>query len=155
MKGFYSPVFKIFTGVFVLVSLLAQYSEAQVTCYNDDSLDVINQDRQFIPSIKWPGTPAPSDCIYGPVVSLDGRGRVFIEGILAYDKTFDRAIEARISPSGVVAILTQEGSLYRYKMGNKKMSLGQLQLWFKSRIRGVGEFKLARNGNLIAQTSEG
>jgi hypothetical protein len=127
---------------------------AQVGCYNDDSQDIINQDALPAPTYPYPpsGAPDPADCALAPAVFIDQNSaygpRVRLGAEVVYDNTNDRVLEARVTPNGIIAILTERGSLYRYE--NHKLST-----WFSGGTHGVAQFKLSREGVLAATTKDG
>lgn len=128
-----------------------------VTCYNDDSQDVINQDAQPVP--QWGGLPVvlnPADCREGPVVSISDSGghdyRVVVDGQAIYRDSADPVLEARVAPSGVVALLTRRGSVFVYDAHAAQLGV---RPWFQSGAHAVSSFKLARNGGLLAITRDG
>jgi hypothetical protein len=120
-------------------------SAGQVTCYNDDSLEVINQDELM-------GGRLIIDCSGGPKVTFDvpgpNTGSVYLDGVKIYSGGMDPAIEARVAPT-IVAILTQRGSLYLYSKGEG------LRRWYDFGNRSMTDFKLSSSGSLMAITSTG
>lgn len=125
-----------------------------VSCYDDDSQDVINQDGLSLPLYPngYAKAPVPSDCYWSPSVTLserEGFGRaVKVDGVEVYRSTLDSPIEARTAPNGTIAILTERGQLLQYN-GAKLIT------WYAGAFEAVREFKLARDGELMAVTSSG
>ncbi|PYV38457.1 MAG: hypothetical protein DMG09_11895, partial [Acidobacteria bacterium] len=98
----------LFLAMLLTVSVA---SAGQITCYNDDSLEMINQD-----ALK--GGRLIVDCSDNPQVTFDESGSnngVYLEGVKIYSGGSDPAIEARVAPTAV-AVVTQR-SLYLYKKG--------------------------------------
>ncbi len=127
-----------------------------VTCYNDDSLDVINQD-ELRPPI-WGGPvviPNPQDCIDAPAVFINEYGYVQIGQEFVYHNSWDRAVEAKTSPEGFVAIRTERGSLYVYKKREERDRRGIFYQWYSGNWYPLVFFKMARNGNILGVTKEG
>jgi len=130
----------LFLAMLLTVSVA---SAGQITCYNDDSLEMINQD-----ALK--GGRLIVDCSDNPQVTLDESGSnngVYLEGVKIYSGGSDPAIEARVAPTAV-AVVTQR-SLYLYKKGEG------LKRWYDFGSFSLREFKLSRNGSLVAITSTG
>lgn len=124
---------------------------AEVGCYNDDSLDVISQDELRLPIWGGPARiPNPADCVNAPAVGITQEGDVIVDGRVVYRSRFDEAVEARVTPTGVVAIKTERGSLLVYEKASDN-----LWTWLEAHVRAVADFKLARNGGLIAVGTNG
>lgn len=142
--------------LFAVLGLLVALPSAQaqvVTCYNDDSLESINRDEFSFPLFPaLPGRASPADCRQGPAV-IGLRGSITIDGALVYDsfRHSDPAIEARVSPLGFVAILTQQGLLYLAQKHGRHYSARE---WFDGRGGGVIAFALSRTGQLLAVRSD-
>lgn len=124
--------------------------EAKVLCYNDDSQDSINQDAltSSTPGL-FPLIPDPIDCPKLESVQIDDDGNVLLLKKKVYSADRDGpAIEVKVAPNYTLGILTGRGSLYLYR----KSTLIQ---WFKGEVSGAQEFKMARNGNLVAVNERG
>ena len=127
-----------------MVLTVRAVSAGEVTCYNDDSLEIINQNELM-------GSRLIASCSDSPQVVVEsGRndGSVYLEGVKIYDGGSDPAIEARVAPTAV-AILTRRNSLYLYKKSEG------LRRWYDFGSYGVREFKLSRNGSLVAISATG
>ncbi|MBI3544835.1 MAG: hypothetical protein HY075_16305 [Deltaproteobacteria bacterium] len=128
---------------------------ADVNCYNDDSLDVINQDGLRVPIFGGPAPiPVPADCSASPTVSLPNeygnQREVRVDGKVVYDGSSDPAVEARVAPTGIVVLRTMRGSLYVYRTGRDRA-----EAWLEAGVHSVRDFRLARNGALLAISNEG
>jgi hypothetical protein len=127
---------------------------AQVTCYNDDSLEVINRDEVQVAVFPFlPYRPQPADCWQNPSVVIS-RGNVKVEGRDLYDgfRRSDAAVEARISPAGFVVIRTVQGRLH---LARKTGAAWSIREWFDGRGGQVAAFTLSRTGNLVAARTDG
>ena len=127
-----------------MVLTVRAVSAGEVTCYNDDSLEIINQNELM-------GSRLIGSCPDSPQVVVEsGRnnGSVYLEGVKIYDGGSDPAIEARVAPTAV-AILTRSNSLYLYKKGEG------LRRWYDFGSYGVRLFSLSRNGCLVAISATG
>ena len=128
-----------------------------ISCYNDDSLDAVNQNVASIwvkPTLgRIMGRShfelEPADCVQSPTVNLDRDGIVRIDGKIAYENAMDPIVEARRAPSGIVALLTEKGSVWIYQNGSVKV-------WYESQSyqTAVTAFVIARNGAVMASTRE-
>lgn len=120
---------------------------AEVSCYNDDSQDVINQDELRGPIWGGPAQiPSPADCVNAPATAITEYGVVIVDGQAVYDGRFDSAVDVRVTPTGVVAIKTARGSLYVYNKATNSLSV-----WLKAHVRAVADYRLARDGSIIAR----
>lgn len=142
---------KLFVAACFLVSLSAQ---AQVvTCYDDDSLESINRDEWSVPIFpNLPSRAHPTDCRQGPAV-VGLRGSIMIDGEKVYDgfTHSDQAVEARVAPTGGVAIRTVQGRLW---LAEKNGTNYRAREWFDGRGGPVIAFAFSRSGALIAARAD-
>lgn len=160
---------QIFLGVILSLGLLgaapakvrrqkivADTYSAVAQCYNDDSLDVVNQDElsPYNPALgRLPQIALPTDCDQVVAASGDQNGVVRVAGRVVYRSRFQEPIdEIRGTPDGVYAIKTANGSIVLLRRTNR----GEFepQVWFHAGFssNAVREFKLSRTGEVIART---
>lgn len=139
---------RIFALVFGLLSAsVAVAAPTLAPCYNDDSLDEINDNRGMVgsPFYDWDQI-RPTDCYGGATVGVDPEGRVTVNGKTIYDRYRSvRVSQSALTPDGVVAFLTSDGKIHRYDASTERLTE-----WYSGRGGEAAAFKLSRTGELLA-----
>ncbi len=118
---------------------------ADVTCYDDNSLDAVQRDNAAL----WQNfgfAPVPEDCAGNPQVYSDRDGAVYLNGREIFRDRFDSPKLLKVSPVGPIGILTESGKLYRWS------ATSGLTLVLGDSIDRVASFVMARNGNMAAMS---
>ncbi len=145
-------------AILALAATLASTpAHAQVTCYNDDSLEIINRDAA--PFARYPflrRTPQPTDCYQAPsavITAGPNAGTVLLDGREVYHPGSNgRAIEVRTSPAGFAVIATDLGRLL---VATQSGSQWSVSTWFDGNGGRAVAFSLSRTGKLLAAREDG
>lgn len=122
---------------------------SHITCYNDDSLDAINQNLLASSWLKPAASVAePEDCKDNPSVTVNKDGEVFLKGKKIFGSAANSALDVRVSPTSAVTILTRDARIFTYINS-------QLTEWLQGTGLRIGDFRMSRTGSVIARSEDG
>ncbi|MEW6058108.1 MAG: hypothetical protein AB1540_15995 [Bdellovibrionota bacterium] len=149
--------FALVSGFACFFAWSSSAEEVLVRCYDDDSLNAINQEQ--VPWPRYPSLPRrPSvlDCGFAPQIEVRAQKEIFINGRKVFDQSRSEISEVSVSPAGYLAVLTEDHRLYRIELARNGARSDEVRLWYSSLgSTSIQDFRLLRNGQLVAMDDQG